>query len=451
MLMPLRNDALEIWRAGVRSVDSTAAVQRHCQCTSTCLTIAGEQFQSSEIDRIVVVGAGKAGAGMAHGIELVVSGTPWEKKLSGWINVPEDCARPLRHLQLFGARPPGRNEPTEAVLRGTNEILLRVQSLTTRDLCIVLLSGGASALLCRPVSGITLDDKLAVTRLLANSGAPIQDLNLVRSQISLVKGGRLAEARRAGRMIALVISDVIGDPLEFIGSGPTYPSQSRPIDALKGLQERGLLEQVPASVRNYLEEAALVAQSETGKQPPVTHCIVASNRIAIESARQAAVEMGYEVVRVLTDVVGDAAQQGAYFAELVARLRATARGAAEKRKLCLLGGGETTVRLNSDATLNGRGGRNQEFVLAAIAAHPNPEFWDGIAILSGGTDGEDGPTDAAGAVADFSIVQQTANMNVADALRRHDAWTLLNSVQGLIKTGPTHTNVMDLFVGLVEC
>ncbi|MBL8812531.1 MAG: DUF4147 domain-containing protein, partial [Planctomycetaceae bacterium] len=206
--MSVREDAIRIWRAGVDSVNSSQAVSRAVAVQDDALVIAGQRFELSEVNRVEVVGAGKAGAGMAAGFEQALDGTPWFDRLSGWVNVPSDCVRSLKKIHIHPGRPPGVNEPTEDVIVGTNEIVRRVQSLGSRDLCVVLLSGGASALLCSPVEGVSLEDKLQLTRMLAASGAPIQELNLVRTQLSNVKGGRLALRCSSGHMMTLVISDV---------------------------------------------------------------------------------------------------------------------------------------------------------------------------------------------------------------------------------------------------
>ena len=225
--MSLRDDAIAIWTAGIAAVDSAKSVEQQIRVQQDQLWIADVRIQMPPAGRIEVVGAGKAGAGMASGIEAALLSTNVADRISGWVNVPADCVRQLKCIHLHAARPAGLNEPTQEAVQGTQEILRRVQSLSESDICIVLLSGGASALLCSPAPGISLSDKLSVTRALAASGAPIQELNLVRTQLSQVKGGRLAAACRAGTLVALIISDVIGDPLEVIGSGPTTPSVSR--------------------------------------------------------------------------------------------------------------------------------------------------------------------------------------------------------------------------------
>ena len=446
----LRNDALRIWQAAVAAADSSSAITRNIQLDATGLRIAGRIIDPARINQVIVVGAGKAGAGMAAGLETALSGTPLFDKLTGWVNVPENCVRKLQRIHLHGGRPAGVNEPTQQVIDGTDRILRLVRSCTPADLCIMLLSGGGSALLCRPVPGISLTDKLAVTRLLSRSGAPIHELNLVRTQLSLVKGGRLAAACQARLLVTLAISDVAGDPPQVIGSGPTVPVNSQPAAALEILERRGLLEKLPPAVIRTLQSA-----TEKPAEPitvPMAWQVVASNSASLQAAAGQAEELGYRVAQVLRDVQGDAATAGADFQRRLQALKQQSRG----QRLCLLAGGETTVNLASAGENPGRGGRNQEFVLSAaqVAADSDAQHstegsadW---ALLSGGTDGEDGPTDAAGGILDKQILKAilAGGYEIQDCLTRHDSWTLLDSVGALIRTGATHTNVMDIAVGL---
>ena len=458
--MSLREHAETIWRAGVAAVDSSAAVRRHISCDGTTLCIANVELALSKIGHIEIIGAGKAGAGMAAGAESALLEHLPASQISGWVNVPADCVRPLRRIHLHAARPAGINEPTSEGVDGTNEILRRISNLQQNDVCLVLLSGGASALLCSPVPQISLADKLAVTRALASSGAPIQELNLVRTQISQVKGGRLAAACTAGTLIALIISDVIGDPLEVIGSGPTTPAPSRADQAIEILNRRQLLQTIPRSVFTFLESRR-EAQVEPASTTAARNVIVASNRIAIEAAAARARELGYHVESLGSENAGVAAVEGRVLMQRLLAARAARKEGRSESLICILSGGEPTVDLRNTMAMvsparttsigAAKGGRNQELVLAAIDQHPNPADWKGIALLSGGTDGEDGPTDAAGAVADEELVRRMAVQKTdhSASLAAHDSYHFFDSLDGLLKTGPTHTNVMDLRVGLV--
>lgn len=456
--MSVREDAEAIWRAGVEAVDSAAAVRRQISVCGGHLQIAGLTLDAADFDRIEVVGGGKAGAGMAAGIESALSSSLWESRTSGWVNVPADCVRPLHRIRLHPARPAGINEPTAAAIAGSQEILNRVRRLNERDLCLVLLSGGASALLCCPVPEISLADKLTVTRILASSGAPIQELNLVRTQLSQVKGGRLAAACHAGVQIALIISDVIGDPLEIIGSGPTVATPTRAEQALQILSDRRLMSSVPQSVITFLQKQCRISPPSTSPCSDFQNVIVGSNSIALNAAAEKARQLGYHVESHGSANAGIAAEEGRRLASMMMAGKESEQ-VTDPRPVCFLSGGETTVDLQRAKSAvdpgnpaSGKGGRNQELVLSAVTAFPNANDWSGIALLSGGTDGEDGPTDAAGAIADEALVARIAEsgLNPADYLARHDSWTLFDAVDGLFRTGPTHTNVMDLRVGVVR-
>ena len=228
----LRRDALRIWQAGLEAVRPERLVPQWLRVEGRTLVIGSEVDAAScrvlaalpldSIRRIAVVGGGKAGAGMAEAVERALGPELMaEKQLVGWVNVPADCIRPLRRIHLHAARPAGVNEPRPEGVAGANEILRLVESLGPDDLCLCLISGGGSALMPAPVEGITLADKLAVTRHLSAAGANIEQLNTVRKQLSRIKGGGLLRACRAGRLATLIISDVLGDPLDAIASGPT--------------------------------------------------------------------------------------------------------------------------------------------------------------------------------------------------------------------------------------
>jgi len=444
----LRQDAESIWRAGVRAVESRALVAEAVRFDGATLSVCGEPFPLAALGRVAVVGAGKAGAGMAAAFEESLGpGFPLDK-LSGWVNVPADCAVPLRKIELHAARAPGENEPTAAGVQGTERILELVGGLGTDDLCVVLLSGGGSALLPAPVPEISLDDKLAVTRLLMNGGATIRELNCVRKRLSRVKGGGLARLTRAGRTIALIISDIVGDPLDMIASGPTVPDPSTPADALRVLEKYARpAERVPQSVWDYLRQAAAQPASHTPNDR-VRNVILGNNARAVEAAAARARALGYTVHSLGSANEGEARDEGQALAELCRTIRE--RGAPIARPACILSGGEPVVHL-SPSTEPRKGGRNQELALGALAA-----LWDagleGVAILSGGTDGEDGPTDAAGAVADEDVRQRARQLGLDPPpyLAAHNSYPFFEQTGGLFKTGPTHTNVMDLRVALVR-
>jgi hydroxypyruvate reductase len=440
----LRRDALRIWQAALAAVDAERLVRESVRVEGGRLHVADNVLDLTAIRRIVVVGAGKAGAGMAAGLEQALGPRLLaEKHVTGWINVPADCVRPLQAITLHAARPPGRNEPTAEGAAGSRRILKLVEEAGADDLCLCLLSGGGSALLPAPVDAITLDDKLAVTRRLSAAGANIAELNTVRKQLSRIKGGGLARARRAGRLITLIISDVIGDPLDVIGSGPTVVDTSTPAQALEILdryqaREAGISQAVFEFLKSKSGTAATAACD-------VTNLVIANNALAVDAAGVEAERLGYShAMHAATGLEGQAEDVGRHLAVMARQMRDS------PGPNCLITGGEPVVRL-ADAAIRGLGGRNQQLVLAAL----NELGLGGvarIAILSGGTDGEDGPTDAAGAFIDQEVARRTTELGLdpSDYLRRNDAYHFFGPLGALIKTGPTHTNVCDVRVVVVD-
>lgn len=457
----LRADALAIWQAGVDAVRADRLVMDFLRVEGADLVVGEQRWPLAQLRRILVVGAGKAGAGMAAGVEQALGETvAREKQLSGWVNVPADCVRPLRWITLHAARPAGVNEPTAEAVMGAERILQLVASAGPDDLCLCLISGGGSALLPAPVDGVTLDDKLRLTRILSGLGANIQQLNTVRKQLSRIKGGGLARACRAGDLVTLIISDVLGDPLDVIASGPTVPDSATPRDALAVLESLGARAAgVPASVFACLERLASskdgAATSGIARPTPLaasraTNHIIGNNAVAVRGAAAEARRRGYETIAEPAQQLEGAAEElGSILADRAVQLRAA------PGRCCLITGGEPTVRLAS-VERRGRGGRNQQLVLAALrtlrgGVADARRACDGLALLSGGTDGEDGPTDAAGAVIDATLCQRWsdpayATLDPADFLARNDAYRFFEPLGGLILTGATHTNVCDVRV-----
>lgn len=450
-MVTLREQAETIWRAGVRAVDSTRLVVQSIHRDQNAIQISGETISLADIGRIVVVGAGKAGAGMAAGVEQALGPDVVESKVVGWINVPNDCVRPLARIHLHGARPPGVNEPTPEGVYGCEKILELVASLKDNDLCLVLISGGGSALLPAPAPGITLADKLAVTRTLMRSGATIQQLNTVRKRLSRVKGGGLLRAAPAGQMRALIISDVVHDPLDIISSGPTVCDQGtarEALDVLTNIVGRNASEDaIPAAVWHVLE-----AQTDASSElpPPRIKChnlVIGNNETALMASIKQAKSLGFDVHNLGSNRQGIASEIGIELAEYCL---STVQDPSPQPR-CFIAGGEPTVKL-ARTDKPRRGGRNQEVALAAGCRWMREQTpIQDMIVLSGGTDGEDGPTDAAGAYFDSGIEQQviSQSLNPEDFLAINDSYTFFERVGGLIKTGPTHTNVMDLQIALV--
>jgi glycerate 2-kinase len=434
----LREDALSIWHAAVDAVRPQDLIGRFVQSD------ASFRAEITAASRVLVVGAGKAGAAMAEALETALP--DHLDKLTGVVNVPAEAVRPLKRIRLHGARPAGSNHPTPEGVVGAEEMLALLREAGPDDVAVCLISGGGSALLPAP-DGVSLADKQAVTKQLHACGATIQEMNAVRKHLSRIKGGRLAQAFAGRKLVGLIISDVIGDPLDVIASGPTAADPSTFADAVAVLTRYKL--RAPTAVREHLERGAAGEVPETLKALPpyVRNLILGNNALALEAAAERATTLGYVVMPPNEPDQGETVFQAEGTAGIVKHIFRVPWMPPELGPFCLLYGGETTVTLGSNP---GRGGRNQEYVLAMLNKL-GPDGMRGIAVLSGGTDGEDGPTDAAGAVADETTWDAITakGLTVADHLNRHDAYPLFDAVGGLIRTGLTHTNVMDVRVILV--
>jgi hydroxypyruvate reductase/glycerate 2-kinase len=418
-----RDHALAIWNAAVDAVRPEPLVRR---------AVEAERWLR-EAPRVIVVGAGKAGPGMAAGLEAALADRL--DRVEGLLNVPEGMSAPLKRVRLHAARPQGVNEPTAEGVAGAEEMLRLLASAGPDDVAVCLLSGGGSALLPAPAEGVSLADKLAVTKLLHKSGATIDEMNCVRKHLSRVKGGRLAEAFRGKRLVSFIVSDVVGDPLDVIASGPTAPDPTTFADAWAVLGRYQIA--MPPAVARHI----VAAQRETPKelQANVENRIIGSNRVALDAAQRKAEQLGYRVLNLGAFVEGETRHVATAVAGVARSMWSV--GVPLPPPACILLGGETTVTLGDTP---GKGGRNQEFVLALLAKL-GAQGLRGVTVLSAGTDGEDGPTDAAGAVADASTPQDGAE----DHLARHDAYSFFDRAGGLIRSGLTGTNVMDVRVVLV--
>jgi hydroxypyruvate reductase/glycerate 2-kinase len=395
--------------------------------------------------RILVVGAGKAGAPMAAAVEAALPDAL--DRLEGVVNIPDSSVRPLQRIRLHAARPSGSNQPTAAGVAGTREILDLLYGAGPDDVALCLLSGGGSALLPAPVEDVTLADKQHVTRLLHGCGATINEMNCVRKHLSASKGGRLAQAFAGRELFSLIISDVVGDPLDVIASGPTAPDPTTFADALRVLDSHLLTTRVPPGVLGHLRAGADGRQPETLKTLPgnIHNVVLANNVRSLAAAQARAEDLGYRVLNLGSYIEGETRYVAVALAGIARSVRA--QGIPLAPPVCLLSGGETTVMLVED---HGLGGRNQEFVLAAAAKLGREGLRD-MVVLSGGTDGEDGPTDAAGAVADSATLERAEALGLAPAaaLSRNDAYHFFQATGDLLQTGLTGTNVMDVRVILI--
>ena len=443
----LRSAAMAIWKAGVDAVDAARLVREHMDADSTGLTICGKRWTPTANGRICVVGAGKAGRGMVAGA-IEALGPTWMQRTTGWVNIPDD-GKPVdttAPVRLHKARPAGINEPRPEGVTGTREILDRVAACGSDDLCLVLISGGGSALLPAPHPDITLEDKSQITRQLSRAGATIQELNCVRRELSLVKGGGLLRACRASRLITLIISDVIGDPLEVIASGPTIPAPSNRQGAWDIVSRLVSADAIPDRVRQLLRQSPPpVNEGGSVSTIQVSNHIIGNNQTAVDAAVRQAQQQGFEVIRASADEPGIAREVGHQLAQDCLQWRHR----HSDRTRCIISGGEPIVHVVA-TTHPQKGGRNQELALAAA----QDWFTDGGAgmiLLSGGSDGEDGPTDAAGAFVDAGVIRQAQRLGLRplDFLQWNNAYPFFEQTGGLLKTGPTGTNVMDLRVALV--
>jgi hydroxypyruvate reductase len=433
-------DALRIWRAGVEAVKPAAIMLDFCEVEGRWLRLGEQAFDLGGLNRIAVVGGGKAAAGMAAALELALGPAVLAaKKVTGWVNVPQDCIVPSDAIHLHPARPAGVNEPTEAGVEGVRQMLQLVANLDQHDLCIALVSGGGSALMPAPIDGLALADKRALTRELSTRGATIEQMNVVRRELSQIKGGGLARACQAGQMASLVISDVLGDDLSLVASGPTVCREPTPSAAIAVLEELSI-STTPFGARaiSVLRGRAAAVESKE-KACRVTNILLANNATAVDAAGIEAERLGYSHAMISAAKPEGPAEEVAHgLVEIAKRMR------SEDGPDCLISGGEPTVRL-APQEHRGRGGRNQQLCLAALAKLAD---WRGLALLSGGTDGENGPTDAAGACVDelISVEARRLQLDSDKYLARDDAYSFFEQTGGLLKTGPTHTNVCDLRV-----
>jgi glycerate 2-kinase len=437
----MRADAEAIFRAGLGAADPSVAMARMCHRENGHLRIDRQVFDLATVDRIWVVGAGKASANMARTLEALLA----DRIDGGLISVKYGHGLSLTRIEVIEA---GHPLPDDNGVRAAGRILDMVTHAQSSDLIIGLFSGGGSALLPLPVQGITLHDKQATTDLLLACGATIHEINAIRKHLSAVKGGRLAQAAAPATMLSLILSDVVGDNLDVIASGATVPDSTTFGDCLDILERYGIDEKVPSRIRSHLHAGAAGRQDETPKQHThawqrVHNLIVGSNSIALQAAAQEAQSRGYTPLVLSAQIEGETRTAAQVHAAIARQVAAT--GQPIRPPACILSGGETTVTLKG----RGKGGRNQEFALSAALAISGR---GPIVILSAGTDGTDGPTDAAGAFADDTTVKRSiqAGLDIRKHLTDNNAYPFFKALGDLLLTGPTGTNVMDLNVMLIQ-
>lgn len=430
----LRKAAGEIFRAALDAANPRVAIHRHLRRDGEKLLVNGEAYDLGR-GRICVVGAGKAAGAMAAAVEEVLE----DRVSDGVVVVKDGHSVALRRLRIFEASHP---VPDVRGMKGTDAILALLAETRPEDLVIVLISGGGSALLPAPVEGIDLSKKQTATRELLASGATIEEINAVRKHCSRLKGGQLARAVQPASCLTLVLSDVIDDPLDVIASGPTVPDPTTYQDALRVLYRYALQNRMPASIWRHLERGARGEEPETPKAGDACfeksrHVIVGNNRASLLGARDQAVRLGFHTLLLTTALRGESREVGRVLAALLLEIRRS--GHPIPPPACLLLGGETTVTIRG----KGKGGRNQELALAGAIDIAGAQD---CVIFSAGTDGSDGPTEAAGAVADGQtcVRAKAAGADPLRALDDNDSYPFFQALGDLVQTGPTLTNVMDV-------
>jgi glycerate 2-kinase len=401
-----------------------------------------KSIELSGFEEIFVIGAGKASGMMAKAVEDKI-----ERISEGWVNVPAKTEKAVS-LSKIRLNPAGHPIPDEGSINGAKEMLRILSKADERDLVIVLISGGGSALMEYPMEGITLEDLREMNRLLVLSGADIREINTVRKHVSRVKGGRLAEAAYPARVVSLIISDVIGDPLDTIASGPTAPDETTFQDAWEVLRNYSLVEKMPQSVIKVIKDGMEGRIPETPKPGDpifenVTNMIVANNLKAVQTAEGVLRSLGYNTLVLGSRVQGEARHIGKMLAGLASSIKN--EGIPLSPPAALLMGGETTVTVTGD----GVGGRNQELVLGAVRQIAG---LDGVVVASIGTDGIDGSSEAAGAICDGHTLERALRegLKPEEYLKNNDSYSFFSWLGDAIITGPTLTNVMDLMGVVVE-
>ncbi|MFQ5830338.1 MAG: glycerate kinase [Candidatus Methylomirabilia bacterium] len=438
--MSLREAALSIFHASLAAGHVGSLLGRTVSLAGARLSLGPRTFDLTRIRRVLVLGAGKASGAMAQRLEEVLD----DRIARGLVVVKDGYTAPTRRTRLVEA---GHPIPDRRGLRAASDLLELARDAQEGDLVVVLISGGGSALTPAPAPPITLAEKQALTRQLLAAGASINELNAVRKHCSRLKGGQLAKAAFPAFVVSLILSDVIGDPLDVIASGPTSPDETTYAEALAILDRYQLRNQIPVAVRDHLERGARGGIPETPKaRDPifgrVTNVVIGNNRLVVDEAQARARALGFNT-HLLTDALqGESRDVARQLVSLAREIRSQGKPVAPPA--CLIAGGETTVTVRG----RGMGGRCQEFCLAsALGVEGMPD----VVILAAGTDGTDGPTDAAGALADGQTVGRGKEIgrDARASLEDNDSYHFFSALGALVSTGPTNTNLLDLYLLLV--
>lgn len=432
----MNNELVQIFNAAVGAVQPARLIEKHLRLFDEKIQLGDDIIPLTKVRDFYVAGAGKATAAMSAEVERILS----YRIKDGAVAIKAGHNLPLKYVRQIEA---GHPLPNHNSVVAASEIKSLVKQAHHSDVIIFLLSGGASSLMTDLPYGCSLEEIHEVFELLLKSGASIQEVNVVRKHLSELKGGQLIREAGGAMVVTFIISDVIGNDLSIIGSGPTVPDPSTFSDAYAILERYQLLEKIPVSVMNHLEKGRTKIIRDTPK-PGDKHFdrsrtyIIGDNNVALEAAAEEARKLGFETKIFTSTMEGDAETAAKEWAQ-------QAIGHDHQKKYCLIAGGETTVQVKG----NGKGGRNQHFALAAaIALQSNPH----ISLLAAGSDGTDGPTDAAGAMVNGNTVAdgKVKGLTAETFLAHQDAYTFFEKAGGLFKTGPTQTNVMDIVITLIN-
>jgi glycerate 2-kinase len=438
----LRKHANEIFNHVLGTLDPEQLLKKKVSIRDSTLVVEEREYDLNNYENIYVVGGGKACAPMAKAMEDILG----DKIDDGLIVVKYNHGLPLKKIETVEASHP---IPDKNSVRGTSNILRLLSKTGENDLIICLISGGGSALLVQPHKEITLPGiQIATAKLLA-CGAAIDEINTVRKHLSSVKGGQIAKAVYPSTLITLILSDVVGDSMDIIASGPTVPDESTFEDAYKIIQKYSLEDKILNSVYSFLRNGKMGKVEETPKNGDkifdnTQNVIVGSNKIALDAAEEKAKDLGYNTI-VLSSLVEGESREAAKFLAAIAK-EVSRTGTPVPKPACIIAGGETTVTIKG----KGKGGRNQEFALSAAI---EIEGCEGVVILGAGTDGTDGPTDATGAIVDYNTCKDARvkfSRSPEEFLNNNDSYNFFKKTGEHIVTGPTMTNVMDIMISLID-
>jgi len=430
----------QIFKAAVQSVLPGKMIQDQVSVSDSTLAVSNLQFSLNDIDCIYIIGAGKASALMAKEIESILG----KHITEGHVVVKYGHSCELKYIKVTEA---GHPIPDNNSVMAAGRILEIANKATANDIVICLLSGGGSALLADCPDDITMAEIIILNNLLLKTGADIKEINTVRKHLSKVKGGQLAKAVSPATLIGLILSDVVGDSIDVIASGPTAHDSTTYEDAMTVLTKYNLLQEIPMSIINYLKKGIEGLYPDTPDADSeyfnnTYNFIIGSNKIALQAAYNESAALGLHSIIITDKLEGDSVKVADNIIETALKIQ---KDESIQKPVCLLFGGETTIRING----NGTGGRNQHLALHAALMLKDKK---GITLLSAGTDGNDGPTNAAGAIVDSTTneIALQLNLNIEKYLQEFNSFHFFQKAGGHIITGPTMTNVMDVMIVIVE-